>query len=679
MPQLNRLVRSDVSDNFDECHRARSVPASAQHQFAAPSTTRSIGNIRPAYSSGIDKLPNCSVSMMSDTSDGGLSGMSTDNESNCEDVIAPTWGESTKLSPLLPEEDSFVQLNPIEDENDADFRPDLSRPSGVVVLEAKSTPRRPVVGPNLDFEVADVPAAKPQPFGRRLSSHVSSESREGSTQPSVPTPGQYVSEVSGGQPEIPSAQMARSVPQLQRVNQSVPQPSSLRCSPPQSGLRYPSEEQRGGSCPPQQTTQWYTQAPQPETYQESMAMYPPAGYSVVQVPSTSYGSQPCYQYVEVSPMPMQNGMVVAFNELGQPQFYQTASMTPSEIQYVQNPQGSLQPFHTPATSVSPPAMQNEPSVTPLGIHQVHSSGFLHSVQPTPPLNQIPAYSQTPLGLQAVHSSGFLPAMPQPSPAPETAIPVSQSKQLRIIAELRGVYGDVKCWNLCDVAISQVVGCAVSFVDYDGVSRTVEYNPVTVGKENERGRFYVVFTETLTNKKFRIAFADESTRKECMWNMERKYNLCTMQIIGNVTVGKDARLMQVPIENKWLPKYVGPEFQLQKEFELAILNIHSNAKIKDVKRVFNAMANVKHVQMPVFADKNSGAPSKATVFLTLKNFESAMRVLTIMNHPAYQAEFGGLKVDWSHHEGATAGGQAPSIVHKRRKQMRKHFQQQQRKM
>merc|ERR1719384_2033004 len=122
---------------------------------------------------------------------------------------------------------------------------------------------------------------------------------------------------------------------------------------------------------------------------------------------------------------------------------------------------------------------------------------------------------------------------------------------------------------------------------------------------------------------------------------------------------------------FLPRFATAPYDKSMKFELAILDVNKNLKIKDVKRTFNEIAKVKHVQMPMnkqsqewgaFQEwKRTGAtdgsraparvPNTSTVFLTLKDFDSAMRVLSVCNSREFEREFGGIRVQWSHHSGA----------------------------
>lgn len=380
---------------------------------------------------------------------------------------------------------------------------------------------------------------------------------------------------------------------------------------------------------------------------------PATGVQYPQLAATQ-SSGPVLQAMSSGNMPH----LVPINSFNSGHLVPAPMMVPQPNQ-MQAPQMVSPQMVTP--QMSPPAATVQPQATP------------EQRNPTPPMGSVDS----------------------PSSSPATSVEPHVRKNV-LLGAFQSRFGVVECYNIADIISPThqcVVGSGVHYVDHLGQAHFVNYDPRSVDKEDnkELGVHNIRLREMDTHKEHVICFISEEQRKPCVTKLERKYRLDTMAVIGLVNTGINPIYQKVPINPDFMPKYASrPYEKTMKSFELAILDVNKSLKIKDVKRTFNEIARVKHVQMPMnkqsdewsaFQEwKRNGAangdtpaparvPNTSTVFLTLKDFDSAMRVLSVCNSKEFAHEFGNIRVQWSHHSGAMR----PATMKKNaKKQVRQQF-------
>lgn len=243
-------------------------------------------------------------------------------------------------------------------------------------------------------------------------------------------------------------------------------------------------------------------------------------------------------------------------------------------------------------------------------------------------------------------------------------------ETRSIARHQGSYGPVNIYQVVDPnnTNSPAVCSIIDFYSADGDYVASKYEPKTADKDRTNPNVILVAC-TRADEPFAVHFDTEEERNKCLKSMERKYNLANMTefypafqaVVKTDKQERKRRYDYIETDYKrWCPT------RGNEKKEIMIKNLHPNAKIKDVKNVFNEMGEVKHVAMPMNKEteeyeafscwkdnvdndsepKPDRVPNGRACYIVFKNMESAIRALTICHHPNLAHKFGALQITWS---------------------------------
>lgn len=242
-------------------------------------------------------------------------------------------------------------------------------------------------------------------------------------------------------------------------------------------------------------------------------------------------------------------------------------------------------------------------------------------------------------------------------------------ETRSIAQHQGLHGPVNIYQVVDPnnKDSPAVCSIIDYVTAEGEYVASKYEPKTADKDRTNPNVILVAC-TREDEPFSVHFDSEEERNKCLKSMERKYNLANMTEFypafqAIVKIDKTERKRRYDYIQADYKRWY-PARGVEKK-EIMIKNLHPNAKIKDVKNVFNEMGEVKHVAMPMNKEteeyeafscwKDNGdngelkpdrVPNGRACYIVFKNMESAIRALTICHHPNLANKFGDLEITWS---------------------------------
>lgn len=328
-----------------------------------------------------------------------------------------------------------------------------------------------------------------------------------------------------------------------------------------------------------------------------------------------------------------------------------------------------------AAQLHPPIQYQSRSVPPQSSHQL-----MRGSVPASPYTFNSQLQATPLTWSTSSPILYSPQSEQQQPQSHDSpspLPLAQHGlwdtvahlETRSIAKHQGAHGPVNIYQVVDPnnKDSPAVCSIIDYMTAEGEYVASKYEPKTADKDRMNPNVILVAC-TREDEPFSVHFDTEEERNKCLKSMERKYNLADMTefypafqaIVKTDKTERKRRYDYIKADYKrWYPVH-GVEKK-----EIMIKNLHPNAKIKDVKNVFNEMGEVKHVAMPMNKEteeyeafscwkdnvdncepKPDHVPNGRACYIVFKNMESAIRALTICHYPNLANKFGGLEITWS---------------------------------